>query len=183
MTAVPEPPRKPLPGECVGAAPPDGSSVSAHTRNPTASEVAEARARCVRTLDEPQLPIDTDSQFLVASLGPNIFDRQALEALKLRASWKDVGNGVRLGRLAREGEAQLVLYEIPAGAPAEAFQEHDHPAGEVYMVAYGGITDESGSYGPGSFIWLGPRTVHTPRATEHTLILVFWPRGVRMTQR
>ena len=132
------------------------------------------------TLDLPPLDIDLDSQFLVAYIGnPTNTDQLRRKV----TSWREFPTGVRLGRIAREGEAQLVLYEIPAGAPVEAFGEHEHPGGELYYIVEGSITDETGSYGAGCLLWLGPRTVHAPRTNEYTVILVFWPRGVRMTQR
>lgn len=147
------------------------SSAAPHQHNPLESERKEARSR-VQTIGEAP-PIDQDSQFL-----HYVLDDPG--KLVEKAAWKDVGNGVRLGELARAGKARLVLYEIAETASADAFSEHLHPGGEVYIVLEGEIVDEYGTYPQGSFVWLGPQSVHTPRANGKTLILVFWPLGVKM---
>lgn len=94
--------------------------------------------------------------------------------------WKDFGNGLSMARLAREGERELVLYRIGAGAPPEAFLKHEHIGGEFYLVLKGKIADETGEYGAGELVFLDPHSVHTPRAVGETVVLVLWPAGVRI---
>ena len=97
-----------------------------------------------------------------------------------RLSWREFGNGVSLCRLAREGARELVLYRIAADAAADAFVTHEHVGGEFYLVLKGKIVDETGEYRRGDAVFLDPHSVHTPRAIGETLVLVFWPAGVRL---
>jgi anti-sigma factor ChrR (cupin superfamily) len=94
--------------------------------------------------------------------------------------WRDFGNGLSMARLARAGRRELVLYRIGADAPADAFLKHEHIGGEFYLVLKGKITDETGEYEQGDVVFLAPRSVHTPRAIGETVVLVFWPEGVRL---
>lgn len=103
-------------------------------------------------------------------------DEAALDAVE----WREFGTGVRLGRLAREGAASLVLYRVAADAPPDAFARHRHPGGEAYLVLKGVIADETGRYPAGSFVWLPPESVHSPRAEGETIVLVLWPGGVKI---
>jgi anti-sigma factor ChrR (cupin superfamily) len=103
-------------------------------------------------------------------------DETALDRLE----WKDFGKGVRLGKLAREGKAGLLLYRIEAGAPRDAFAPHRHVGGEAYLVLKGVIADDTGRYPAGSFVWLPPGSKHTPRAEGETIVLVLWPEGVKV---
>lgn len=86
-----------------------------------------------------------------------------------------------MGKLAREKAASLVLYRVADGAPPDAFARHRHPGGEAYLVLRGAISDETGRYETGSFVWLPPGSTHTPRAHGPTLVLVLWPSGVAAT--
>lgn len=97
-----------------------------------------------------------------------------------RLSWRDFGNGLSMARLAREGARELVLYRVKADAAPEAFLKHEHIGGEFYLVLRGAITDETGTYGEGDLVFLDPQSVHTPRAIGETVVLVFWPEGVRV---
>lgn len=101
-------------------------------------------------------------------------DDAALDALE----WRDYGKGVRLAKLAREGDTGLVLYRAEAGAPRDAFAPHLHAGGEAYLVLRGVIADESGRYPAGSFVWLPPGSRHTPWTEGETVVLVLWPGGV-----
>lgn len=97
-----------------------------------------------------------------------------------RLSWREFGSGLSLCRLAREGARELVLYRIAADAAADAFVTHEHLGGEFYLVLKGKIVDETGEYRRGDAVFLDPHSVHTPRAIGETLVLVFWPAGVRL---
>ena len=97
-----------------------------------------------------------------------------------RLQWRDFGNGLYMSRLAREDQRELVLYRIAANASANAFLKHEHIGGEFYLVLKGRIADETGEYEKGDIVFLDPRSVHTPRAVGETVVLVFWPAGVRL---
>lgn len=85
-----------------------------------------------------------------------------------------------MSRLAREDQRELVLYRIAANASADAFLKHEHIGGEFYLVLKGKIADETGEYAKGDIVFLDPHSVHTPRAVGETIVLVFWPAGVRI---
>jgi len=97
-----------------------------------------------------------------------------------RLQWRDFGSGLSMSRLAREGQRELVLYRIAADASADAFLKHEHIGGEFYLVLKGKIVDETGEYEEGDVVFLDPHSVHTPRAIGETVVLVFWPQGVRI---
>ena len=102
------------------------------------------------------------------------------EAALDRLQWRDFGNGLAMSRLAREDQRELVLYRIAANASADAFLKHEHIGGEFYLVLKGKIADETGEYEKGDLVFLDPHSVHTPRAVSETVVLVFWPAGVRI---
>jgi anti-sigma factor ChrR (cupin superfamily) len=102
------------------------------------------------------------------------------EAALARLQWRDFGNGLSMSRLAREGQRELVLYRIAANSSADAFLKHEHIGGEFYLVLKGKIADETGEYEKGDIVFLDPHSVHTPRAVGETVVLVFWPAGVRI---
>jgi anti-sigma factor ChrR (cupin superfamily) len=97
-----------------------------------------------------------------------------------RLQWRDFGSGLSMSRLARQGQRELVLYRIAADASADAFLKHEHIGGEFYLVLKGKIADETGEYEEGDVVFLVPHSVHTPRAIGETVVLVFWPEGVRI---
>ena len=101
-------------------------------------------------------------------------------ALESQVEWRQFGKGVELGKLAREGQAGLVLYRVAADAPRDGFQRHRHAGGEAYLVLKGVIADEHGRYPAGSFVWLPRDSVHTPWAEGETVVLVLWPEGVKV---
>jgi anti-sigma factor ChrR (cupin superfamily) len=119
---------------------------------------------------------------------PGILRRSLSDFLKIdlnddalnRLQWRDFGNGLEMSRLAREGQHELVLYRIAANASADAFLKHEHIGGEFYLVLKGQIADETGVYEKGDVVFLDPKSVHTPRANGETVVLVFWPAGVRL---
>jgi anti-sigma factor ChrR (cupin superfamily) len=104
------------------------------------------------------------------------------EAALDRLQWRDFGNGLSMSRLVRADKRELVLYRIAANASNDAFLKHEHIGGEYYLVLKGKIADESGEYEKGDVVFLDPQTVHMPRAVGDTVVLVFWPAGVRIVE-
>jgi anti-sigma factor ChrR (cupin superfamily) len=102
------------------------------------------------------------------------------EAALHRLPWRDLGKGLSMSRLAREGHRELVLYRIAANASLDAFLKHEHLGGEFYLILKGKIADETGEYESGTLVFLEPHSVHTPRAIGETVVLVCWPAGVRL---
>ena len=103
-------------------------------------------------------------------------DESALDALE----WRDYGKGVKLAKLAREGDTGLVLYRASKDAPKDAFARHRHTGGEAYLVLKGVSADEVGRYPEGSFVWLPAGSTHTPWTEGETVVLVLWPEGVKL---
>ena len=103
-------------------------------------------------------------------------DREWIEE---NVKWRDFGTEVRLGKLAKEGNTSLVLYDVVSEVDIEAFMPHSHPGGETYLVLEGEVYDEDGTYPPGSIVWMDPGSTHTPKTKGQTLILVLWPDGVK----
>ena len=99
-----------------------------------------------------------------------------------KLQWRDYGKGLFMARLAREGSRELVLYRIHSEADPEAFLRHEHIGGEFYLVLRGAIQDETGEYTEGDIVYLDPESVHTPRAVGETVVLVLWPKGVRILE-
>jgi anti-sigma factor ChrR (cupin superfamily) len=110
----------------------------------------------------------------------DIVDIRLVEDGINRLSWRDFGNGLSMARLAKEGKRELVLYRIIADADPNAFLKHEHVGGEFYLVLKGKIDDETGQFERGDLVYLEANSVHTPRATGDTLVLVMWPEGVRL---
>lgn len=98
--------------------------------------------------------------------------------LAAHVTWRDYGNGNRLGKLKREDGVGLVLYDVADGAPEDAFSPHTHTGGEAYLVLEGEVYDAEGTYPTGSIVWMKPGSRHLPRTRGRTLILVLWPGGV-----
>jgi anti-sigma factor ChrR (cupin superfamily) len=119
---------------------------------------------------------------------PGILCRSLNDFLKIdlkeealdRLQWRNFGNGLSMSRVAREDQRELVLYRVAANASADAFLKHEHIGGEFYLVLKGKIADETGEYEKGDIVFLDPHSVHTPRAVGETVVLVFWPAGVRI---
>jgi hypothetical protein len=44
------------------------------------------------------------------------------------------------------------------------------------------VEDESGAYQAGDYVYLEEHSIHTPRAVGGTVILVLWPKGVRVVE-
>ena len=104
-------------------------------------------------------------------------DEEALARLE----WKDFQNGLAMARLARQGEAELVLYRVESSQPL-TFLRHEHLGGEAYLVLSGTVEDEWGTYHAGEYVYLERASVHRPRALGRTVILVLWPNGVRVVE-
>ena len=112
----------------------------------------------------------------------DIFHLQLDEGALGSLAWRPFGKGVELAKLAREGDAGLVLYRVAEGAPRDAFAAHTHTGGEAYLVLKGLIADEFGRYGEGSFVWLPRGSRHQPWTEGETVVLVLWPEGVKLSE-
>lgn len=103
---------------------------------------------------------------------------QALARLHLQP--REFDTGVKLYDIAKapNKRTRIVIYDIPAGAPPEAFSAHRHIGGEVFYVVCGEVTDQHGTYGPGILVTIGANTVHHPTTKGRTVIVVTWTDGI-----
>lgn len=80
--------------------------------------------------------------------------------------------GVHRKPLARAGAEQGHATSIVRYAPGAAFSTHAHPGGEEILVLDGVFSDESGDYGPGTYIRNPPGTSHAPFSREGCVLFV-----------
>ncbi|MCG3134538.1 MAG: hypothetical protein HMLKMBBP_01852 [Planctomycetes bacterium] len=62
--------------------------------------------------------------------------------------------------------------------PGASYPAHRHPAGEEYFVLEGELTDGATRYGPGTYVYHPPGSVHAPRSDAGGTVLVFLPEGI-----
>lgn len=74
-----------------------------------------------------------------------------------------------LAREDKESGHATSIVQYSAGA---SFPEHPHPAGEEILVLSGTFSDETGDFGPGSYIRNPPGSRHTPFSEEGCIIFV-----------
>ncbi len=75
--------------------------------------------------------------------------------------WQFTSPGIRRLRLDCASDAEVELYRIEPGA---AVPRHTHEGYEATLIAAGGFTDETGSFGPGDVALKGPEDTHQPVA-------------------
>lgn len=79
---------------------------------------------------------------------------------------------VKRRMLAREGGEVARATSIVRYAPGARFDAHQHDLGEEILVLEGVLSDESGSYGPGTFIKNPPGSAHAPFSEEGCTLFV-----------
>lgn len=80
--------------------------------------------------------------------------------------------GVERKRLELIGDAEPQLTTLVRFQPGSCFSEHTHDGGEEFLVLDGVFSDETGDYGPGSYIRNPPGTRHAPFTDQGCTILV-----------
>lgn len=78
----------------------------------------------------------------------------------------------------KDKRTRVIVYDIPDGAPAEAFAPHLHTHGEAFYVVTGCVKDEHGSYNEGRLVVSAPNTFHRPTTVGRTVIVVMWTGGI-----
>lgn len=90
-----------------------------------------------------------------------------------KQSWVDSPiKGVQRIRLEREHEESGRTTSIVEYKPGSYFDSHRHPMGEEIYVLEGVFSDESGDYGPGTYIRNPPKSTHQPFSVEGCKIFV-----------
>ena len=80
--------------------------------------------------------------------------------------------GVTRKPLAREGTESGHATSIVRYEPGSKFDEHAHPLGEEIFVLDGIFSDESGDFGPGTYIRNPPGSTHSPYSAPGCVIFV-----------
>ena len=92
--------------------------------------------------------------------------------------------GIQRQLLERDGGEVARATSIVRYAPGSSFQNHRHDLGEEILVLEGVFSDESGSFGPGTYIKNPPGSSHTPRSeTGCTLFVKLRHLDLADTQR
>ena len=73
--------------------------------------------------------------------------------------WQNLTRGIRRLKLEADSLAEIELYRIEPGCTVP---RHSHKGSEFTLVASGGFSDESGSFGPGDISVKGPEDTHQP---------------------
>lgn len=74
--------------------------------------------------------------------------------------------------LEREAAESGHVTSVVQYLPESSFKQHSHPMGEEILVLEGVFSDETGDYGPGTYIRNPPGSAHTPFSKEGCTILV-----------
>jgi anti-sigma factor ChrR (cupin superfamily) len=74
--------------------------------------------------------------------------------------------------LERESAESGHVTSIVQYLPEASFKQHPHPMGEEILVLEGVFSDETGDYGPGTYLRNPPGSAHTPFSQEGCVILV-----------
>lgn len=110
---------------------------------------------------------------------PDPLRAQAIEAAGADG-WQFTSPGIRRLRLDCDSDAEVELYRIEPGA---SVPRHTHEGYEATLIAAGGFTDETGSFGPGDVTMKGPDDTHRPVADlgEPCYALAVRDGGLRFT--
>ena len=63
-------------------------------------------------------------------------------------------------------------------APGAHYPAHRHPQGEEYWVVEGSMQDGGHEYGPGTYVWQPPDSVHRPSSREGCILLIVLPAHI-----
>jgi anti-sigma factor ChrR (cupin superfamily) len=80
--------------------------------------------------------------------------------------------GVERRMLDRDGAESGRATTIVRFAPGSEFPPHDHPGGEEFLVLAGTFSDETGDFGPGTYVRNPVGSRHKPASREGCTILV-----------
>ncbi|WP_020700292.1 cupin domain-containing protein [Dasania marina] len=74
--------------------------------------------------------------------------------------------------LEREAAESGHVTSVVQYLPQSSFTQHSHPLGEEIFVLEGVFSDETGDYGPGTYLRNPPSSAHTPFSQPGCIILV-----------
>ena len=94
--------------------------------------------------------------------------------------WRDTPYaGVRWKKLRYDPQSgqSAVLLNFEPGA---SYGTHRHPEGEQYWVLEGTLEDGGKTYGPGTYVYHPPGSVHRPSSKDGCLLFVSLPRPIEI---
>jgi anti-sigma factor ChrR (cupin superfamily) len=104
-------------------------------------------------------------------LNADFSERIVLETPNL--AWSDSPvPGIRRRVLDRDGGEVARATSIVRYAPGSQFTPHVHDGGEEILVLEGVFADESGTYGPGTYLRNPPGSSHAPGSTDGCTLFV-----------
>ncbi|PRC91732.1 cupin domain-containing protein [Solimicrobium silvestre] len=104
-------------------------------------------------------------------LNSNFLQRVVVEVSGL--NWVDSPvTGIQRQSIERDGEEVARATSIVRYAPGSAFENHKHELGEEILLLDGVFSDESGSFGSGTYIKNPPGSSHTPSSTTGCTLFV-----------
>jgi anti-sigma factor ChrR (cupin superfamily) len=101
----------------------------------------------------------------------NLFERVVVDTNAVEWAPSPAG-GVNRRMLERDGAEAGRATSIVRYEPGARFSSHTHPMGEEIFVLAGVFSDESGSYGPGTYLKNACGSSHAPYSAEGCTLLV-----------
>lgn len=80
--------------------------------------------------------------------------------------------GIERRLLERNGQESGRATSVVRYAPQASFPRHEHPLGEEIFVLTGTFSDETGCYGPGTYLRNPPGSAHTPYSETGCILFV-----------
>eukprot|EP01132_Coremiostelium_polycephalum_P022813 gene22813-27102_t len=104
-------------------------------------------------------------------LNSDLSQRVVVEPSSLQ--WVDSpATGIQRQLLERDGDEVARATSIVRYAPGSAFENHKHDLGEEILVLDGEFSDESGTFGPGTYIKNPPGSSHAPSSATGCTLFV-----------
>jgi anti-sigma factor ChrR (cupin superfamily) len=94
------------------------------------------------------------------------------------AQWRSFSDGVEMLVLRGEPGAHRVLLRFAAG---KGYPSHHHEVAEEVYVIEGVYEDRGQQFGPGSYLYYPPGSVHEARSTTGCTFLVINAKGAKPT--
>lgn len=105
------------------------------------------------------------------NINANLNQRAVVQSSEL--AWLDSpAEGIQRKLLERDGAEVAQATSIVRYAPGSRFASHTHDLGEEILVLDGVLNDESGNFGPGTYIKNPPGSSHAPHSPTGCTLLV-----------
>jgi len=103
---------------------------------------------------------------------PDVLDTAAIE-------WRSFADapGVRY-KVLRHHAGRTGITLLLEFAPGASYPAHRHPSGEEYYVLEGMLQDGPREYGPHTYVWHPPGSVHRPASRTGCTLLITLPAHI-----